>query len=531
MDNQVGGAARSGQAVKDSAMIAALNASGFVSALLVDIVIAARFGLGRETDAFFIAFTIPQLIASILSITFNVVLVPIFTRVIIAEEKPGLWRISSNLANLSLMGMGALGVVGSLSAPLLIRVFGAGLDHPTRLLATSLAELTFLMVIPLGTVEVFKATLNSLLRFAFPAATMLIRNVAVLLVVLLYSSSLGIRSLAFGYVIASWFQLASLAGVLLLSGFRYHLIFQWREPRVVEVLRQIRYPLAGAGLGQANILLERFLASFLPSGLVSALSYARRVLRATDSIFVTSISTALLPDLSAKFAHSNLQAFKRSLSLGIKLLVFVSVPVTVAIIALSVPIVRTLFQHGAFDQAMTQITARLLSLYILGLPAMALVQLLIIAYYASLDTTTPFYILSGMLVLNITLGLTLFFALNAEGLALALSLARIISCVVAMWLLHGRVGTSASGLIRFSLKVGLAAVVMGLLVSSLHGTALGQLGDGIVLGRALYLGISVAIGTVVYTGIALLLLLREGGPTTQAIKTRLKAAQFRKMLK
>jgi putative peptidoglycan lipid II flippase len=522
MSHQASRPERAGRIVKDSAVISGFSALGFASALMVDIIIAARFGLGRETDAFFVAFTVPQLVASILLVAANVALVPVFAEIQVKEGKAQLWHVSSNLMNLSLVGGAALGLVGCLGAPLLIQVLGAGLDKQTQALATSLSAIVFLMVIPLGGIEVFRAVLNSLGSFGAPAGAALIRNLGTALAVVLLGRDLGIHSLALGYVGATWLQFVCLGGILTAKGFRYRLVLDRREVWVVKALHQIRPPVMGAMLGQSNILLERFLASFLSPGIVSALVYARRILRAADDIFLGSISTALLPRLSTLFVQSQTSGFRRSLSLGIKLATIISFPVAVGIISLNVPLVQLLFQRGAFDQETAHMTARLLALYIMGIPPVALSQILISSYYASGDTRTPFHIRVVMLILNIGLDIALFLMFDSIGLPLALSLTRMIILVLVVWLLRSRLQPLSSELISFVVKVGLASAIMGLLVFWLYGTVLQHLGGSSTFALALRLLTSAATGSVVYVALLLALRVEEMGQMIQAMLRRFK---------
>lgn len=485
--------------VKNSAVISLFNGLGFASALLIDIVVAARFGLSQETDAFFVAFAIPQLLASVLLVAMNVALVPIFSTVLAEEGKRGLWYVSSNLANLGLLAGGALGVIGAAGSPLFVPLLGAGFDAPTQRLAVSLSVVVFLTVIPLGAVEVLKAASNSLQKFAVPAATALIRNLVTFVIVVLLSRQLGIRALALGYVLGTWAQLFLMAGALFAGGFRYHRVLRAREPWTLKALRQVRPPMAGAVLGQSNILLERFLGSFLPPGVVSALTYARRILRAVDSMFLGSISTALLPRLSTQYARSDRQGFQRSLSLGLRLVAVVSIPASAGIIALSTPTVQFLFQRGAFDRGMTDTIAQLLILYVLGIPAAALFQILVTSYYATGDTQTPFYIRAGMLALNALLDTVLFFLWGAEGLPVGLSLTRLIAVGFVGWLLHRhRVGGFGLETTLFMTKVGLAGVVTGTTMSCLHGMILDVYRGGGTLQVGLRLGASVLAGAAAY---------------------------------
>lgn len=514
-----------GQVVRSSAIISVLNALGFASALLIDVIVAFRFGLGKDTDAFFVAFAVPQLIGTILMVSTRVSLVPVFTRVFLEEGQANLWRLTSNLVNLSLVGSVALAALGSLSAPWIILVLGAGLDDGTRQLASALSSLVFAMVVPLGPVEILKATLNSLQSFAVPAATLSVRNIITFIIVALLSPSLGIRALALAYVVAAWAQFVFVGAALMVRGFKYRLLLQWHEPGTVQALRQMRYPLAGAAIGQSNVLLERFFASFLSVGMVSALVYARRILRAVDSIFLTSISTVFLPHLSAQFTRHKRSEFRRLLILALKLALFLSVPVTVGTVVLSAPTVNLLFRRGAFDQDAVQATATLLSIYIIGVTPMAVLRILNAAYYAVGDTRTPFWALVASLVLTSVLDLVLFFVLGAAGLALALGLARAAITVSLFWLLHRKIGIWSSELGVFLKKVGLACAITGGVMFGLQRTVLENSGG--LFGAAISLIIGIAVGAGVYGSLLLLLRVPEAQQVVRRVRRRFRSHRAR----
>ncbi len=453
-----------GKAIKNSGVISLFNGFGFASALLVDIVIAARFGLSRETDAFFVAYTLPQLVSSILLVVFNVVLVPIFTRIAIEEGETKLWQASSNLINIGIIVFGILSGARILTSSLIVGIQGAGLEGTTKSLATELNQILFLMVIPLGGIEVLKAILNSQREFAFPAATTLIQNFFTFLTLIVLGNSFGIKSLAIGYVLATWIQFFVLMVVGRIKGFRYRLFINFRDENLQEALKQMRYPLSGAILGQSNIIFERFLASFLPTGMISAIGYARRILAAVDRIFLSSISTAFLPRLSSQYTNNKLSEFRQSLGLALRLSIFTSFPITAGIIGLSIFIVDILFGRGAFDVNATAITAKLMSIYIISIPSVAIFQLLNSAYYAFRDTKTPFNPRVITLVSNIAFDVLFFFLFGAPGLALALTVGRIIGTVYISRLITRKFEILTDEFKEFVFKIAFSSVTMGALV-------------------------------------------------------------------
>jgi putative peptidoglycan lipid II flippase len=492
--------------LKDSAVISTFNALGVASALLLDVVVAARYGLGAATDAFFIALTIPQLLASVLGSAMRPVMVPLFsaTRVEAGEEEN--WKLFSNLINLGTISLAIIALVGVVCSPLLIFVSAPGLNDASRQIAITLNRILFITVIMAGLAETMKAMLNSYRRFAVPAAAIFVQYVVAVLAIVLLESRLGIQAVAVGYVLGYALQVLILAATLLVLGGRYYPLLNIRDPAVRQAGRLFVPLLIGDSLNQSSIWIERLLASFLPAGSVSALVYARRVLRVLTLALVNSVSRALLPRLSVLASKANLKELRRAVLFGIKLTLGICVPVAVGVMVTSTPLISLLYQRGAFDERAVSMAASLLVLYMPGLAFMALQRVAVTTFFASQDTKTPLYIRIGSLALLLPLELILFRITGVYGLALALSLSRVGTAIGALVLLRRRIGAFEEDLWRYALKVGAAATIMGLAVLPMISWMETQLPFSMPLNRILQLGSAGLVGLAIY--VASLLLLR-----------------------
>ncbi|HJX37131.1 MAG TPA: murein biosynthesis integral membrane protein MurJ [Anaerolineae bacterium] len=446
--------------VKDSTVISALSFMGVAGAFLLDVVVAATFGLGYRTDAFFIAIAVPHLVWSILSSSTTRVLTPIFTQLLEEEGGQEVWRVFSLLANLSLIALPLLSIAGALLSPLILAVTGAGLQGEAASLAVALNRVLFLMLIPAGLIQVMNAVLNAHKHFAAPAGTTLLQYVIIIITVILLQGTMGVMSVALGYILSMVGQVLILGAVLLAKGARYVPSLNYRDPVVNKAAHLMVPPLGGEVLGQSISVIERALASFLPPGSVSALAFAGRILRALDITFLNNVVVAILPRLSSLSTAKDLLGLKRFISLGLKVSWAVTIPLTASILALSGPLVRLLFQRGAFDLQAVQLTSSVLSLYVVGLPLLAMLRLLMTAFYSMQDTTTPFFIRAGMLGVNLGGDLILMRVLGVAGLALATSLTYLLSAFVAAWLLRRRIGPLRLHLTRYLTKMSVAAAIM-----------------------------------------------------------------------
>ena len=508
------------QALKNSAVIMFFKVLGLASALLLDILIAARIGPGTHTDAFFVAFTIPQLTAAILFLVCNSVLVPVFTEAITSEGKGDPWRLFSVVANSSTLFLSAIALGGIALSPLVIALTAPGLEPSTAQLAVSLNRLLLLLIIPTALVEVMNAMLNAHHRFAVPASAQFIQYAVAALVVLVLAPTIGIASVVLGYLASAPCQLLILVVALRKVGGKYYLFLDFNYPGVKTIGKLAVPRLTTAMLSNGNILLERFLGSFLPAGAVSALVYARRILRAMSSIFLDSVSVALLPRLSAHFAQNDLPGLKRFTSLGVRLISFLAVPVTTGIIALNVPLVRLLYQRGAFDERATLLTASILSFYILSLIPASVRRMIFSTYFAMQDTLTPLLLRAIELGFNILLDVAFLGVMGAPGLALGFALSACLALMVNLWRLRRRIGALEYPWKPYSLKVGGSAAIMGGVVFLLNRWATRTLARSLVTHLSI-LALEVLVGLAVYSLLTTLMKVEEMGYLLKSIKSRL----------
>ena len=510
-----------GEAVlRDSMVISGFNALGVGGALLVDVALAAKYGLGTNTDALFLALTIPQLLTTVLGTATNPVVVPLLSRTRVDSGEKECWKLFSNLINLSTISLALIAVAGTVCSGVLISVSAPGLSSESQQIAISLSRILFAVVALAGLSEVMKAMLNSYRRFAVPAAAYSVQYVVVFLGVVLLPRNLGIQAVAVSYVVGYAVQVSVLSGALIALGGRYYPVLQPRHPAVREAGRLFAPLVMSQMMGQSNIWLERFLASFLPPGSVSALVYARRVLRALTLALVNSVSKALLPRFSELASRANLEEMRRSVSLGLKLTLGICLPVAAGVMVTSAPLMTLLFRRGAFGAEAVSVAATTLVFYMPGLPLMAVWQTQVAPFYAMRDTKTPVLIITMSLAILAALQLALMRVAGLYGLALALSLSRAAGVTAAYLLLRRKIGEFDGDLWRYTLKTGIAAAAMAVVVllsTRFVGTqiALSQTVESLAI-----LVVAGILGSVVYVGTLLLLRVREVAEGVRLLRNR-----------
>lgn len=492
--------------IRNSLLLSASNLGRVVASVVLDVIIAALYGLGTKTDALFLALTIPEFLYQLVVHSYGSVLVPVFTATFKAEGRKQTWRLFSLIANLNSLALLTMTLLGVACSPFLIPLIAPGLEETSKSLAVGLSAILFVTLVPAGLIAVLQSMLNTFHDFTTPAIASPIRFVLASLVVLSLHHRLGIASVGVGYVVGTIGEMAVLMGGVAAKGASYQFIFDPRSPEVKQVANLMGVRVGASALRQSGIIFERFFASFLPPGTVAALGYARRVSLAIYSVFADSISTVILPSLSASALRKDISAMTKEVALGLKMISLVVFPAVAGGVVLSKPLIRLLLERGAFAGEATALTASLLAIYICSIPTLAMVQILLAPHFASHDVKTPAIHMALMLIVNLLLYLALVGPLGAYGLCVAYSLTGLLSALRAFWILRSKV--EPLGLEGHLLRVGLATLLMGgaaiIIRDRLH-SFFSFFPAGNVAQQAALVG-AVALSGIVIYGLSILLL-------------------------
>jgi putative peptidoglycan lipid II flippase len=285
--------------------------------------------------------------------------------------------------------------------------------------------------------------LNSLRHFAAPALSPVILNIAMILAALTLRDFFGdpIVALAVGVMIGGILQLAMQWPFLVRMGVRLKPAFNFAHPGLKKIGLLMLPAVLGAAVYQINIFVGTILASFLPRGSVSYLYYADRIVELPLGVFAIAVGTATLPSFSDQISKGNFEEFKKTLAFSTRLILFITIPAMIALIALREPIISVLFQRGHFDATATILTAQALFFYAVGLWAFSVIRVIISAFYSLQDTKTPMKAAMVALVVNIVFSLMLMVPLKHGGLALATSIASAVNVILLTVILTKKIGS------------------------------------------------------------------------------------------
>ena len=507
-------------------MITVITLLSRVSGLIRQQRIAALLGVGAEFDAFVIAYRIPNMLRRLVGEgAVGAAFVPTFTQYLKGEGRKEAFRFANALLTVLTLVMAVVVVLGIVASPLLSWLLASGFrDAPGKLeLTANLSRIIFPYIFLVSLSAVAMGILNSVGRFAAPAFASVLLNLSIIafsFVTNLFPSPEV--ALSVGVVVGGVTQIAIQIPHLLSSGWRYRPSVNWQHPGVQKVLRLMGPVVLGVGVVQINVVVGSQFASWLAEGAVSALELSDRVMELVLGGYAIAIATVVLPLMSRQAHDGQMDQMTRTLNFASRIVLFITVPATVGLIVLRVPIIRVLFEHGEFEASDTALTAWPLLFFALGLSAFATVKIIVPAFYSMQDTRTPVKIAAVAMALNIVFNFVFFFftPLQVGGPALATSLAGAFNAIALMVVFGRRQGSLEiesilSSLVRFAL----ASVALGIVAATLinrpgfyYDQSFGQ--------QALALAVTIGAAVAVYFTVAWALGCREIGELRDVFRKR-----------
>jgi len=427
--------------LKSTGVVSAMTFLSRILGLVRDMVYAQAFGAGAGTDAFFVAFKIPNFLRRLFAEgAFSQAFVPVFSQYQSQADRQTLKALVDQVAGTLggvLLGLTLLGVLG---APLLVWVFapGFGDDPAKQALTTGMLRITFPYLLFISLTALAGGILNSCGRFAVPALTPVLLNICMI------SAALGVAplleipvmALAWGVFAAGLVQLGFQVPFLYRLGLLPRPRWGWRAPGVQKVLRLMVPALFGSSVAQLNLLLDTLLASFLVTGSVSWLYYSDRLVEFPLGVFGVALGTVILPSLSREHAAASPERFARTLDWALRWVLLIGLPATLGLAMLAEPLLITLFQYGEFGATDVHQASRSLVAYSVGLLPFMLIKILAPGFYARQDTATPVRVGVIAMVANMGFNLALIVPLQHVGLALATTLSAALNAGLLFYLLH-----------------------------------------------------------------------------------------------
>jgi len=511
---------------KNTSVLALATFLSRIGGLIRDMVLARFLGAGMTADAFFMAFTLPNLLRRFFAEgSLTAAFVPTFSRIYHEQGRQEARRMASSCLGLLLLILAAVSLLGIFFSEELVGLIGRGFAAvPGKLeLTARLNRLMFPYIVFASVLALFTGILNVAGHYFMPAFSPLLLNLAMIASLVLGGLWFGqpVTALALGVLVGGLIQLLVQLPVLSRAGLLPGLRGDFAQPAVRKVAALMIPGLFGVAVYQINVVLSRVMASFLDEGSVSYLYYGQRLFEFPQGIFIVALAQALLPSLSRQASAGDLPGLKNSLRFSLALVIVVTLPAAAGLALCAIPLFSLFFMGGQFDYHQVQQAALALAAYAPGLLFVGLSRMLVPVFYAMENTRTPVAISFWTMLVNVAGGLVLMRYFGHVGLAAALSLSSAFNALLLLILLSRRMGGLELGpLASKGLRSLTATGVMGGFVAGvclLHdwSRVSGSFVGGLVLAAA------VGGGGLIYFGACLLLGLSEARDFMRLIRNKL----------
>lgn len=504
-----------------------LKAAGIVAALSViskflgfarEASLAAVFGATYATDAYLMGQTIPVAIFSAVSAALGSTFIPVFSQVRQAHGRDAAHKMVSSVINATLLLAVAFIAVGEFFAGPLTRLVAPGFQGEVYALTVSMTRIMFPMILFQALSGLLTGMLQADDNFAVPAMTSLAYNITIIGSIIFLGPKFGIRAVGAGTVVAIAVQVVLKLPAIARTGYRWSPILNLNDPGLRRMGALIGPVLLATFAGQASTLVNRMLVSGLAEGSLAALNYATRLMGLVPGVVGTSIITVMYPTLSRLSAADDWSRYSKAFSESIKMISFVLVPAAVGMAVLRVPMVRIVFERGAFDSEATQATAWALLFLSPAVALFTLRDMTSRAFYALQDTTSPMMVSIFSAGINIVLNLVLVGPLAQGGLALANTLSSAFGAGVLLWILRKKLASTDSpspvslggkDILNSLWRVLLASGTMGVVVWFTYGAVEIYIPGSAVLVQLARLLIPVLAGVICYVAFVFILRVPE----------------------
>lgn len=417
------------------ASAALIVAAGVLASRLLGVVrtavIAREFGTQSDLAAYWVAFRLPDLIFQLVAgATLASAFIPAYTGVMNREGPAAAWRLASSVLNLVLLATTVIAAIAFVLAPVLVPLLAPGLGDGTgreselRDLAVELTRIMLLSAVLFSVSGMIMGILNARRHFMAPAFAPVFYNLAIIFGALVLAEPYGVHGLAVGVVAGSALHLVVQLPALIRVGMRYDFAARWRDSHVREVFRLMLPRMVGLAAGQVNFFVVTvFFASFIGDDAISGLTFAWLVMTLPLALFGMAIGTAVFPEMAESSARGDPVALSDMIGRSLRIILYLMLPASIGLVMLGRPVVGLLLERGAFEPGDTELTANALMFFSFGLAAHGAIEILGRGFYALSDTSTPMRAALLSMVVNFVLALAFTGPFEAEGVALALTVA------------------------------------------------------------------------------------------------------------
>ncbi len=437
-----------------------------------DVLLASHLGAGADSDIYFTAFRLPDLVYNLLIFgTLSVAFIPVFSEYYF-KDKSRAFDIASTVANFASLGMAALCLLAFIFAVPLTHLLAPGFPHDELIRTAAVTRIMLLSPIIFTFSIVWSSVLISLKKFLVVNIAPLLYNLGIIIGILVLYPRYGVAGLAYGVIFGALMHIGIQIPEAWRYGFSWKPRFNYSDPAVKKIGKLFLPRIVGLDNSYVNLIIVSIIGSTLASGSIAAFNYANNIQAVALGIFALSSAVAIFPVLTEYFAKGSIVDFIKTLQQTMIRVLYFVVPITILLLLLRAHVVRLLLGYGRCDWNCTIITFNALGILALGLVAQSLIPLLARAFYARHNTKTPVLISLVGMAINILLSFLFAKALGVVGIALGFVVASTVQCILLFVYLHRAFAIDdkvketelqvfSGGLVLHSSKIVFASVLMG----------------------------------------------------------------------
>ncbi|WP_270942929.1 murein biosynthesis integral membrane protein MurJ [Romboutsia lituseburensis] len=506
---------------KTTVLIMVLTIFSKVLGLVREQVLALSYGTGMYADVYVTAMKIPTILFTALGASIATSLIPVYSKV---REEKGLdksQKFLSNLINIVSIIALVMVVFGMIFTEPLVKVFAFGFEGEKLAITINFVRIILWAVIFIGLNNIITSYLQLNNNFKIPALTGIPYNIIVIISIII-SIKTNVYVLIIGSLLALASQVLFQIPAVKKTGLKHSFKVDLKDEDVRYLIILVIPVLIGGGVEQINTLIDGSLASTFGDGVVSAFNYANKLYGFVSAIFVVSILSVVYPMMAKSLASEDEASFKLSIKKTMNIIIIFIIPICVGTMVLAQPIVRVLFERGKFNYSDTIMTANILIVYIIGILAFSLRNLVSKAFYSLHDTKTPMITGSIAIVFNIVLNFILSKYMGYIGLAIATTISAFIGLIISLICLRKKIGGFGMKNILITLiKSTVAACVMGVFTYISY-NKLQVIFGAVLMHDVISLGGAIFVGVCIYSIAILLLKVDELDIVLGIVKKRLK---------
>ncbi|MDQ5894189.1 MAG: putative peptidoglycan lipid flippase [Actinomycetota bacterium] len=514
-----------GRLARSTAFFSIATAASRVAGLAREIVAAGYFGISGPMSAFTVAFQVPNLIRALFAdAALQPAFVPIFTEQIEKGKYREAFRMASTLLLLVTMVLGAITAFFILAAGLVMPIFAPGFTGATETLMVVLSQILFPILILLGVTGVVVGILNSYDRFGAFAISPLFWNLTIIAVVIatvpLFPEDKQIYAYAIGVVAGTVVQLLIPTWDLRNTPFKFTFKVDFKDPNVRRVLFMMIPVTLSLGLINFNLLVNSFFGSLVSDEAPAAIDKAFRIYQLPQGIFSVAIATVLFPTL-ARFANRrDFDSLRSTLAKGMRQIIFVLVPASAAILVLSEPMIRVVYQRGEFGPAETVLVSTALYWFAFSLPTNGMYLLLSRTFFGLQKPWIPTWIAGANLAVTAIGSFLLYKPYGVAGIVAATAIATAVSVVIQTVMLRTRLGgIEFTRFLNSLARILIASAVLAGVSYEIWNLADHILGQGLV-GQIISIGAGLGLGGLSYMAVCQILKVPELDQMTALVRRR-----------